>query len=372
MNKKIVENKKKLFAKCVEEVKITSKGMYYGVVKLETSEYEENKEYYTVHSVTKSTLHKIGQINEKQTKNNYLALKPNGTVLIKLASYPVYKKLDLHTFFLMYRRYRRATLEKKIAKLIAYGTSFEWLLEFKELWLFTIAAEFSSFREFKNFLGFSFLDTKQFLSFISKENRIDSLFIRLLIGNYYKKTPSIVNIIYHDATYVREVLSMYNQLELEIHIPKGKNALRKIHNQLVFKLNEKDIEQFSDERIEIKTNFFQLLSQKNIHFKLLDSPRKMFVQGLQQRHCIATYVEQMHSYLFVTIQYKGEDYDIQIHKKDRSIVQFKGIHNKETPPYLQKEIEDLLPKITHIEIEDPKKVLETELPKPFYQDDLPF
>jgi hypothetical protein len=165
---------------------------------------------------------------------------------------------------------------------------------------------------------------------------------------------------------------MYAQLELEIYIPKGKNALIKIHNQLVFKLNEQDINNFSDERIEIKTNFFELLKQKNIHFKVLDSPRKMFVQGLQQRHCIASYVREMLHYLFVTIQYKGIDYDIQIDKKETNIVQFKGIYNIEVPQNLREEIDSLVTKITHIEIEDPKSTLEYEIPTELYRDDLPF
>jgi hypothetical protein len=372
MKNEIFKKKKKLFAKCVEEVKVTPKGMYYGITKLETPDYENHVEVYTARSVTKTTLHKIGKVHKQKEKFDCLALKPNGTILLKTTYYPVYTKIDLHVLFTMNRRYGRAKIEKKLAHLIAYGTSFEWMLPFKNLWQFAITSEFSSFKDFKNFLGFDFINERDFLFFILKEDKIDSLLIRLLLENYHKKTPSIVNIIHHESTYISEIISMYKQLELEIHIPKGKNALRKIHNQLVFKLNEKNINEFSDEKIEIKTNFFELLVQKNIHFKILDSPRKMFVQGLQQRHCIASYVEEMHSYLFVTIQHKGEDYDIQIRKKDKVIIQFKGIHNKETPQDLEKEIQDLIAKVNYIEIEDPKRVLEQELPVPFYQDDLPF
>jgi hypothetical protein len=179
MNEKIFKKKQKLFAKCVEEVKVTEKGMYYGILKLKIPEYERTKEVYTARSVTKSTLHKIGQLNKKEERFDYLALKPNGTVLIKMVSYPVYKKIDLRALFTMSRRYGTKTIEKKLSKLIAYGTSFQWLLAFKNLWQFAIAAQFSSFREFKNFLGFDFINDKKFYSLILKEDRIDSLFIRL-------------------------------------------------------------------------------------------------------------------------------------------------------------------------------------------------
>ncbi len=372
MEKEKLEKKRKLFEKCVEEVKVTKKGMYYGVIKLEYSEYENSDEVYTARSVTKLTLHKIGQPTKEKAKKDYLALKPNGTVLIKTSTYPIYKKLDLNTFFYMERKYRQENIERDVSNLIVYGTSQEWLLEFRILWQFAIVAEFSSFKLFKNFLGFDFISTKKFISLITIEDRINASIIRLLIEHYYKKTPSILNIIYHDSTYVSEILSMYYELDLEFYIPKGKNALRKIHNGLVFKLNEKDINDFSNEKIDIKTNFFELLTQKDIRFKILDSPRKMFVQGLQQRHCIASYVREMLSYLFITIQYQGKEYDIQIHKEDTSIVQFKGMYNAEVPQKLQQDIENLIKKITHIKIEDPKNVLEYETPTELYQDDLPF
>ncbi len=370
MNKNIIDKKRKLFKNCVEEIEITEKGTYQGIIKSRMPKFTE--EVYNARTVTKSTLYKIGKTYIKKRKEDYLALKPNGTVLIKTAHYPIYKKLDLYLLSTMSRVFDGTNIEKKIANVVAYGTSFQWLLSFKNLWYFSIAAEFSSLKEFKNFLGFDFLNSKQFLLVILKEGNIDSLFIQLCLQNYHTKTPSILNCIYHDSTYIQEIISMYNQLELEIHIPKGKNALRKVHNKLVFKLNEKDINGFSNERIEIKTNFFNLLEQKKMYFKVLDSPRKMFVQGLQQRHCIASYVEEMLSYLFVTIHYKGKDYDIQIHKDDTSIVQFKGMYNIEVPQELQDEIEGLVTKITHIKIEDPKNILEYETPKKLYQDDLPF
>jgi len=200
------------------------------------------------------------------------------------------------------------------------GRKSEWVLSKSAIFVnCRLATQFASFKEFKNFLGFDFIDEAKFELLCVK-----SLKLVMLYANRTKEERvSLVKLVeVVPPSDIVDVINMERALNVSVIIPAGKNSFRELHDDLMFeqnKLNSALLE------VEVEIKNFDI----PYAYEVIESSVRLEERGQTNRHCIGNYSRKLLRDLFLTIDNK---YDCHIMKSDVwEIAQIRGFANSGAP-----------------------------------------
>lgn len=200
------------------------------------------------------------------------------------------------------------------------GRKSEWVLDKSVSFICCkLATQFSSFKEFKNFLGFEFVNEQDF-------NNLCSNGLQLVI--FYKNRTQeervnlmqLVKVVSNSD--ILDVIRMSRELNIEVIIPAGKNSFRELHDYLSFEQNK-----LNSPLLEVKVE----IENFNIPYtyEVVTTNVRLKERGEINRHCIGGYGRKMLKDLFLVI---GDSWDCHITKSDVwQISQIRGFANSEAP-----------------------------------------
>lgn len=349
MRKSFINKKFELFRQYFPDHKISAKGSIYTVL-LE----QKRKKDITINSqcVTKGTLAKIGEKRSFTVDSSCrLLLTPTGKLMIvqpmgnRFA--PVGMK-DLHNatnaghktgHTRIYTGKHDHTHEetiKNIAHIFMVGKKYEWLYHYPQLWGLPYFRSFPNLTSAKNYLGYTFISTDQFSHLFSSRAALQ----RLIEAKTHEQRVAVVQFL--DDKRATETLEDLWRLCEELKIPMvdmplSKIALHNIHDDLAEQLAMKGAEKYSEERVTYRSDIFDYWDRKGLKFEILDSPRKLFMEGQKQSHCLGSYTKSLKNNIFVAFEWENRRYDLMMGLNGKA-VQFYGKRNCQPP----KELKDLV------------------------------
>ena len=322
MNKKVFEKKLQALKEFGERYnwhfKTSAAGNYY----LISSIRPQIKEW-SAYNVTKATLNKIGETFEIPPICAIIMLTKTGKFLRKDLKSNKFIPINRHTY----------------PELWYIGKKSEWILSKGETFRhLRLATQFSSFNEFKKFLGFEFISDNDFETLCDTNIELPILFANRTKQDRINLMQLYNNVVISD---ILDVLNMSKKLDKEVVIPSGKNSFEELHKELTletYKINNPLFEV----NVEIK-NFDIPYS-----YEIVTSNYQLKERGRVNKHCIGSYADRMKTDLFIVIDGK---YDAHIHiekwgaKKDTwQLSQIRGYANCTPPIEMRDSISEALEK----------------------------
>lgn len=379
MRKALLNKKMRLFQEYFPEHKVSSTGSLY--TELNT---QKLKKVIVINSqcVTKGTLAKIGQkrefnkdmstrllltstgklmINQLGGKFRMLSMKDlfgadprsgdHGKTAIITASRTQVRKGEAKE-----SKENPGEIVSRIADIFFVGKKYEWIKLYPMLWAMPYFRSFPSLSAAKNYLGYTFISNEQFIHLFGTRTALQ----RLIEAQTHEQKVAMVQFL--DDKRASETLEDLWRLceELKIPmvtIPESKIALNEVHDKLVTELSLKGAEKYSEEKIEYKSDIFDYWRDNKLVFEILDSPRRLYIEGQRQSHCIGSYTNQMKKNIFVSFTWEDRTYDLMM-RLDGMSVQFYGKRNCQPPEELRKLVipKDRIP----IEVVNPEETIQPE------------
>lgn len=331
----------KLFSS-VEEVKKSKNDNYY-IELLLSNDIVKDTYTKSAWNITPKTINQIGNTQSVDRKHSMLVMvNDKNQIFVKGFKETNFKKLSKNVIRMHSSNGKWYSL---FIKLYYLGKKAEWISESKynKFFGFKLAESFKSFKEFKNYLGFSFLS----------EEKVLSLFERINF-NPFTNAQFICDIILQDLdrvmlantttkwTYIADILEMFKQLNLPIEIYESDFRNKEVHNHLVKLINQKDLDVLSDEDVRVYEGDFVEELNKLYNVEWLTSPRKLAIAGLRNKHCIGTYFNSLKDCLFFSILYENEYYEFQVRLSDNRIIQQHGYKNGVVPNSIISDVDLLI------------------------------
>lgn len=377
MRKALLNKKMRLFQEYFPEHKVSSTGSLYTELNV-----QKQKKTIIINSqcVTKGTLGKIGTKREFNIDHSTrLLLTSNGKLMINLLG-GKFRSLGLKDLFGADRRTedhgrtaiflhsmlkdlkgkeqatRQEEIIQNIANIFFVGKKYEWIKLYPQLWALPYFRSFPSLSAAKNYLGYTFISNEQFIHLFGTRTALQ----RLIEAQTHEQKVAMVQFL--DDKRASETLEDLWRLceELKIPmvtIPESKIALNEVHDKLVTELSLKGAEKYSEEKIEYKSDIFDYWRDNKLVFEILDSPRRLYIEGQRQSHCIGSYTNQMKKNIFVSFTWEDRTYDLMM-RLDGQIVQFYGKRNCQPPKelYALVAVKDRIP----IEVVNPEETIQPE------------
>jgi hypothetical protein len=352
MLKKLVEKRIAQFKVDFPEFKVSKKGnLYYA--HNETSQRQGME--FNVFNVTKGTLNKLGEHKEwhKSTSDYTVLITQSGKLMIKYRKKPNFKLVTMKDV-------------RKVSTLtdcFMIGRKFEYLTQYPSLKQYNFFQGFNSLREAKVFLGYGFISDTDFYSLFPKSNgfhhRSNSDFFRFIIITPDKYKSNIVSLIKNNSDHrtlfmlLTDYHNMADSLGMEKVVPRSFNRLRELHDNAVLKVNERQADKYTNE-VEASiesvredgTTFEDDWKTLNIKFSKLDTQRKLFLEGIKQKHCLGSYTDRLDSFSFYSLYWDDKPYNIQI-APSGNLRQFYGYRNCQPPKELRELVYDKNIDYTH-------------------------
>lgn len=333
MNKKILD-KKRQYLHSLGEVFTAKSGAEYVHLKKNMVECERQ---FTPFSTTKGNYAKLGtKTKYRKSENEILLLSKTGVFMYKSGKDTKFRRLG-------WRDVKApACFGKKTPITTAFliGRKCEWLLNYMEKysWLCAVAMtqNFNSLKEFKNFLGFTFLGEQEFLdAFCKTKDRMElCISAKKHLGEKY--LPYIAATTTLGFNYFQDIMKMCTELGEKPRWFKSATRVRQFHDELVMKANLSSLEKYSKDVYTYDSKYFEAWVDLGLNVEILDTPRKVAEQGVKQHHCLAFYADSLDNNMFLTFDWQGEKYDMQVN--NHGIVQLYGKYNCSPP----KELEDII------------------------------
>lgn len=332
----------KLFSSTGVEVKKSKNDNYY--IELLLSDDVTNKDYaLNAWNVSPKTINQIGKTWRIVNKHSILVMiNSKNQIYVRLFNENRFKKLNKN---IVRTNSGFSKVYSLFIKLYYLGKKAEWISEpkYNKFFGFKLAESFKSFKEFKNYLGFSFISEEKMLSLFERIN-----------FNPFTNAQFICDIILQDLdrvilantttkwTYIADILEMFKQLNLPIEIYESDFRNKEVHNHLVKLINQKDLDVLSDEDVRVYEGDFVEELNKLYNVEWLTSPRKLAIAGLRNKHCIGTYFNSLKDCLFFSILYENEYYEFQVRLSDNRIIQQHGYKNGVVPNSIISDVDLLI------------------------------
>lgn len=174
-----------------EKIKLYNE-IYKGVVQISKS-----NNYYVKHTINKVKI-KTKNTPFNITKNNFenlfkeikfekeesiiSMLKPTGSLLVKYRKDTKFKQATLKSLNSIY-------IFKELIPIFLIGKKYQWIQDYPEYWNYKLPIQFSSHREFIDFLGYDFLTEEAFKILL---NKIQNLSVLISCTKLYKNKKKLV------------------------------------------------------------------------------------------------------------------------------------------------------------------------------------
>jgi hypothetical protein len=130
---------------------------------------------------------------------------------------------------------------------------------------------------------------------------------------------------------------MCKQEGVEPEIPKGYHKLKKLHDQIVEKMNAELLEYTSKETVVFPKDvkFEKTWRARKLKFKRITNAYDLRLAGVRQNHCIGSYYDDLFKMGVYSFTYKGREYNIAFNSETGGLTQFRGYRNCQAPIELQ-------------------------------------
>lgn len=334
MLKKIREKKVRAFKEIFPVHQVSKKGNLYFRHRPHTKDLDL---YFGGHCVVKGTFDKLGtkEVRKLQTQDAIFLIDPRtGKQLIKHREGNI-KRMTL----------KDVIMYPILTNIFFPGRKFEYLINYKKLWVYPLAQNFTSLKGFKTFLGYDFLSDDDFYAVFSNCETFDYILLMGMTNDKHNLIKLLKSKSHSDPqknNYLTDYIEMCVDANVKPNIPAGMNKLIQRHDDLVLELNmvklavaSKDV-QYLEKRVDTNNGrpyFTDYWDSIGLSYRRLNTQYDMLMQGIKQSHCIGSnYSHRLKDYSFYTIKYQGMEYDLQIYPSGM-IGQFYG--KKNTYPAMQ-------------------------------------
>lgn len=232
----------------------------------------------------------------------------------------------------------------ELKKIMLIGEPYEYLKDYPHLWAYELPTQFNSFKEFKIFMGFSFLSNKDFNKtldlFRSLNRSITSIYIFKNKKNLLPLLNKIDSNHDHIITFL-DYITLCITNDQPILIQKSPSKIKKQHDEIINENNKIKLSHKSKTQTPYikpsNPNEPHLFTQSwdniiPITYKHLNSEYLMWEEGIKQKNCLGSlHADKIVYYSYFSIKYNNEIFDIQIDPTLGEIVELKGYNNC-TPP----------------------------------------
>lgn len=295
-------------------------------------------------SVTKNTLHKIGEVTTWNfERSDIILITKTGRILLKSFVNKNFISLT-HKIILQIKKgtYNNFLLPTKyingLIECFFIGKKAEWIKEHPVLWNIRYFRSFKSLKDAKNALGYDFISSERFIKIIKGDFK--AFEVMVYACRSHEERVNVINLIESKAIGdLIDYITMCVDNKREYYIPKGLNRLNELHDGEVTNMNLGKANNYSSTPVYYYSEIFEIWERYKLNFVVMDCPRSLFIEGQKQKHCIGSYGNQLLSgnSIFVTFYYAGERFDLQM-KLNGEIVQFRGKRNKDAPAELKEHI----------------------------------
>lgn len=355
-----------------KEIKVSKTGNYY--VQLSSQKLEIDNFYNSPNRVTKNLLKTMGHVKGKTREEHEILLlgHDDGKVLYKplgngkiTSSYKVLSGGFSHMLNLV---------NSKIYNIAVVGKKYEWIKNHPELRDVKLAYQFSSLKEFKNFLGYRFINVEDFIYLFDFDSQPDNTEFGMVRSTNNFNATKFCLFYGHNLTHKCRVNIVYliqrgkefklkDTIDMMISqgdirpIPKSPEKLTELHDELVTIQNLKNLNEYDDKPVELSEHYKKIIeccTQTGLKFDVLDSPRKLAERGILQHHCLASYVGRLRDDLFLSIHIDDND-RYEAHIDQTTVRQICGYNNKRAPQELRATLMQLIVMNGNKEIPKPTK-----------------
>lgn len=363
MKKVLVEKRLRIFKETFPEWKVSEKsGNLYAAIN--TTSREVTK-HLSATQVTKNTVSRLGEKRQWVEKSSdIIMITLRGKIMFKLKNDKYFKNLTVSMLDKHNRHDRMIALSDDkfngLVRCFFTGRKYEWLKDYRNLWMFRYFTGFNSLKDAKVHLGFSFISDGDFVKLFNHTERYAIFDLMIKSSRSHDECVNCVSLIkdlvlkqktkfsrpnrYSGFIELKDYFKMVRNMEGEYSIPGSCSALTKLHDEAVVKIQSQKIKSRSSKKMYYYSELFNLLDLKGLDYEVLDSEKSLHIEGLVQKHCISNYSDGLYggNHLFIRFEHEGSFYDAQIGIDDwfteingKLLVQMKGKYNKEAPKTLK-------------------------------------
>jgi hypothetical protein len=297
------------------EVLTSSSGSKYVI--LDTIVNQVTREY-SEYSVTKNTLKKMGEVYSYTKNEKTIVLLKDNKFFFKAIN-STFKPLSKHNVLCF----------PKLLELYVYNKKCEFLKNYSVSYLryFNFLKSFTSFKEVKDFLGYTFISVDDFL--------------KLDFGNvlFFAHLPATTAIKFVNNSEAKELYRDSKRMAgVNFVSPTSLTSLREYHDKLVL---EQSYEYLALKDTSVKWfahPIDKVLDGSSI--KRITSDYDLYKEGLEMRHCIGSRGYHLNTKVFLSIVWENQKYSCQI--TDKNIDEIRGYRNSEAPEELVNHVKLLL------------------------------
>lgn len=247
--------------------------------------------------------------------------------------------------------------ELQIKDVFFIGKKYEWMKDYPEFWNYKFFMSFSSLKEAKNFLGFTYICNSRFYGMF--KGKPGDVFDDILQHRDNKNIVNLLNKLDKDSYHMlTDYKSMCKQEGIAPEIPKGYNKLRKLHDEISEKQNQELLKYTSKECIIFPkdTHYEEVWKERGLRFKRVTDPYSLRLIGCRQHHCIGSYYNHIFNMGVYSFFEGGKEYNLAFDSNSGNVSQFRGYRNCKAPDELYSKVtEDI--NLKH------EIIRKTELPK---------
>jgi hypothetical protein len=303
------------------EVLTSSSGSKYVI--LDTIVNQVTREY-SEYSVTKNTLKKMGEVYSYTKNEKTIVLLKDNKFFFKAIN-STFKPLSKHNVLCF----------PKLLELYVYNKKCEFLKNYSVSYLryFNFLKSFTSFKEVKDFLGYTFISVDDFL--------------KLDFGNvlFFAHLPATTAIKFVNNSEAKELYRDSKRMAgVNFVSPTSLTSLREYHDKLVLEqsyeylaLKDTSVKWFAHP-IDKFLDVDEFVGDSSI--KRITSDYDLYKEGLEMRHCIGSRGYHLNTKVFLSIVWENQKYSCQI--TDKNIDEIRGYRNSEAPEELVNHVKLLL------------------------------
>jgi len=160
----------------------------------------------------------------------------------------------------------------------------------------------------------------------------------------------VENISHGDDEIFIDTLKMCMELNIKFNFTLNKNSLRKQHDKILLD----NLDKFEVKDIKVNEKYLPLKEELPSTFRLIETGRDLYYEGLTQKHCVNTYSTKINSggCCILSTTYNDEKYTIEVtfnsHVKNGFYVnQIRGFKNKSAPIPLANAVREYIIKINN-------------------------
>lgn len=270
-------------------------------------------------NVTKNTILEAKDRSYNKTNKEMLLLKNN----------KFYYKQQMEDFFRVLS-ISKVKMNNNLARAYFFNKKCEFLKNENPSYYtaYNFLKSFSSMKEVKNYLGFTFLSVENFKSYSFES--IINLYMR------FKSATIVYRFLKNSSTdwvsYLADINNMANGTAV---IPESPGACVALHDKLVLEQNLVLLSNKSEVIVTFPHNFDNIDSfEKKIR---LTSEKDLFKEGLEMSHCVRFRSHLLSSNAFYSIVFENNRYTLQINKNG-DLVEIQGYKNRTNIPEKLKQI----------------------------------